>query len=139
MFTQQHTSTTPTFGQIRKNQRLRHEFSLFYLDRACLSKKGYVESIQLVSKFNELKDFWNLFSFLKRIDDLKNVDFLVFRDSIRPEWEDPNNAKGGKWTIKIKKGKNIFFFFFFFENRQQKKNRNFFVVTKHKKKNQTKH
>ncbi len=31
-------------------------------------------------------------------------DLHLFREGIKPAWEDPNNCKGGHWTIRLKKG-----------------------------------
>ncbi len=31
-------------------------------------------------------------------------DIHLFREGIKPAWEDPNNCKGGHWTIRLKKG-----------------------------------
>ena len=31
--------------------------------------------------------------------------FSLFKKGIQPKWEDPKNAKGGKWTILVHKGK----------------------------------
>ncbi len=31
-------------------------------------------------------------------------DIHLFCEGIKPAWEDPNNCKGGHWTIRLKKG-----------------------------------
>jgi len=37
-----------------------------------------------------------------------NADIMLFRDSIRPVWEDEANKGGGKWTLRMKKtGANL--------------------------------
>lgn len=33
-----------------------------------------------------------------------NSDIHLFRHGIKPVWEDPANASGGKWIIRLKKG-----------------------------------
>jgi hypothetical protein len=29
---------------------------------------------------------------------------MIFRDGIKPMWEDEANSRGGKWSLKLKKG-----------------------------------
>lgn len=33
-----------------------------------------------------------------------NCDYHVFREGIRPMWEDSENQAGGKWIVRLKKG-----------------------------------
>lgn len=33
-----------------------------------------------------------------------SISYHLFRDGIAPMWEDPNNALGGKWMLRLKKG-----------------------------------
>lgn len=30
---------------------------------------------------------------------IPNTDYLLFKEGIRPEWEDPYNKSGGKWVV----------------------------------------
>ncbi|CAN9083167.1 unnamed protein product [Alternaria alternata] len=47
----------------------------------------------------------NLFSHLKRPSSLPSVsDYHVFKQGIRPVWEDDENKRGGKWIMRLKKG-----------------------------------
>jgi len=50
--------------------------------------------------------------FLSTIDGIKQpsqidvgADYYLFRDGIKPEWEDPKNAHGGKWDIELDRKK----------------------------------
>jgi translation initiation factor 4E len=47
---------------------------------------------------NEVENFWSVYSILKRPGELGNIsDYHVFKDGIRPIWED--NLNGGKWIV----------------------------------------
>ena len=51
------------------------------------------------------QDFWNIYVHLRHPSALPTVsDYHFFRDGIRPVWEDDENKRGGKWTLKLKKG-----------------------------------
>ena len=32
------------------------------------------------------------------------TDFHLFKNGIKPTWEDPQNERGGKWMVRLKKG-----------------------------------
>eukprot|EP00439_Symbiodinium_sp_Y106_P086631 s532_g34.t2 len=80
---------------------------------------NYSQRTQKVASFGTVQDFWRLWNHVpqpstllesKRIvreqhDGLHVIDALmIFRDSIRPEWEDPMNAKGGHFQFQLKPG-----------------------------------
>jgi translation initiation factor 4E len=31
------------------------------------------------------------------------LDFYLFKEGIKPLWEDPSNIKGGKWVLNLEK------------------------------------
>jgi len=42
---------------------------------------------------------------MRRARDLPiNTDCHVFRSGVKPVWEDPANAHGGKWMVRLRKG-----------------------------------
>ncbi|KAL7502692.1 hypothetical protein ACHAXN_000614, partial [Cyclotella atomus] len=51
------------------------------------------------------EQFWSLYDHLIRPSSLPTTtDLHIFREGIQPTWEDPSNARGGKWLIRLKKG-----------------------------------
>jgi translation initiation factor 4E len=51
------------------------------------------------------QQFWRVYTHLKRPSTLPIVsDYHMFKDQIRPVWEDEENKQGGKWIIRLKKG-----------------------------------
>ena len=54
----------------------------------------------------QVEDFWRLYVHLRRpVDDRPTVcDYHVFREGIKPMWEDETNVNGGKWIVRLKKG-----------------------------------
>merc|ERR1719329_2091575 len=70
-----------------------------------------------VSSFSTVQDFWRLWNHMpqpselleqKRIvreqpDGLHVIDaIMIFRDNVRPEWEDPLNANGGHFQFQLR-------------------------------------
>lgn len=65
----------------------------------------YEKSIVPIVRFSTVQDFWKVFVHLKRPSTLPSVsDYHVFKEGIRPVWEDEENKRGGKWIMRLKKG-----------------------------------
>jgi translation initiation factor 4E len=75
-------------------------------------------SVQKVVSFDTAQEFWRLWNGLPQpselfdgkrfVKEMQNGScvpvegFMVFRNGIKPEWEDPANAKGGHFQIMVK-------------------------------------
>lgn len=65
----------------------------------------YENSIKHICTVSTVEEFWETYNFLKRPNDLPTTtDYHFFRDGIKPTWEDPGNARGGKWIVRLPKG-----------------------------------
>lgn len=52
-----------------------------------------------------MESFWTIYAHLKRPSQLPSVsDYHIFKEGIRPVWEDEANKRGGKWIVRLKKG-----------------------------------
>ncbi|XP_046552638.1 eukaryotic translation initiation factor 4E type 2-like isoform X1 [Haliotis rubra] len=66
---------------------------------------SYDQNLKLVASFASVEQFWMYYSHLVRPGDLSgHSDYHLFKDGIRPMWEDSANKSGGKWIIRLKKG-----------------------------------
>lgn len=78
---------------------------------------AYSDATHLVASFNTVKGFWKYWNHLPQPSELldgkmfvrgtaearKTVDALmVFRDGVKPEWEDSTNATGGHFQFQLK-------------------------------------
>ncbi|VDK40035.1 unnamed protein product [Gongylonema pulchrum] len=93
-------------------------FSYFVRPQGKFDPEDYASYVQPVASFKSVEQFWNTYCFLKRpagvmikeIDFLgvknitEKVDFHMFKEGIKPVWEDDANQKGGKWILRLKKG-----------------------------------
>lgn len=83
---------------------LRNTWNLFY--RPPANKfSDYEKSTLKLAAIGSAEDFWKIYCHLKRPSLLPTVsDYHIFKDGIRPVWEDEANKKGGKWIVRLKKG-----------------------------------
>lgn len=65
----------------------------------------YENSIKIIAAVKTVEDFWTTYDYLVRPNDLPTTtDYHFFREGIKPTWEDPGNARGGKWIVRLRKG-----------------------------------
>ena len=66
---------------------------------------NYELFIKKVGSVSTVEDFWAYYCHTKKLNELSQLyDIHLFRDPIRPVWEDPRNLTGGKIALHLKKG-----------------------------------
>lgn len=66
-------------------------------------KKNWENNLKLVGDFGTVEDFWSYFNNMRKPSGLEfNANYHIFKTGIKPMWEDPQNAKGGKWILQLK-------------------------------------
>lgn len=64
--------------------------------------KSWEDNQNLVSTFNTVEDFWSLFTHIKQPSEVKvGSDYSLFKEDIKPMWEDKANKNGGRWMITL--------------------------------------
>ncbi|KAI1716688.1 eukaryotic initiation factor 4E domain-containing protein [Ditylenchus destructor] len=67
--------------------------------------EDYALFVQPVASFGSVEQFWSTYRHIKRPSDVaEKVDFHMFKEGVKPVWEDSANCKGGKWILRLKKG-----------------------------------
>jgi translation initiation factor 4E len=62
------------------------------------------EGTLCLGRFDSVEGFWQLYSHLVRPDAIQgSADIMLFREGIKPIWEDDTNKTGGKWTLRMRK------------------------------------
>lgn len=86
------------------HHRLQHVYCLWFSSSAKNSTFGH--DLRLVGRFGSVEQFWSVYSHCARVSDMagSHCDYHLFRESIRPMWEDAANRQGGKWSIRLRKG-----------------------------------
>mmetsp|Transcript_96949 Transcript_96949/g.313035 ORF Transcript_96949/g.313035 Transcript_96949/m.313035 type:complete len:232 (+) Transcript_96949:90-785(+) len=104
---------------LKKDLPLRYTWSIW--EQIMQSSDGktaqYSDATHKVSSFSSVQEFWKLWNHMpqpselleqKRMvreqpDGLHVIDaIMIFRDNIRPEWEDKMNAQGGHFQFQLK-------------------------------------
>uniref|UniRef100_A0A8D0A9J7 Eukaryotic translation initiation factor 4E family member 1c n=1 Tax=Sander lucioperca TaxID=283035 RepID=A0A8D0A9J7_SANLU len=66
--------------------------------------KSWTENLRLISKFDTVEDFWALYNHIQQPSKLGfGCDYCLFKDGIKPMWEDDRNKLGGRWLMTLNK------------------------------------
>ncbi|EGT54057.1 hypothetical protein CAEBREN_19453 [Caenorhabditis brenneri] len=81
---------------------LQNRWALWYLkaDR----NKEWEDCLKMVSLFDTVEDFWSLYNHIQSAGGLNwGSDYYLFKEGIKPMWEDINNVQGGRWLVVVDK------------------------------------
>nr|XP_025866117.1 eukaryotic translation initiation factor 4E type 2-like isoform X1 [Vulpes vulpes] len=63
------------------------------------------QSFEQIGTFASVEQFWRFYSHMVHPRDLTgHSDFRLFKEGVKPMWEDDANKNGGKWIIRLQKG-----------------------------------
>uniref|UniRef100_A0A3Q4HQ75 Eukaryotic translation initiation factor 4E type 2 n=1 Tax=Neolamprologus brichardi TaxID=32507 RepID=A0A3Q4HQ75_NEOBR len=87
---------------------LQYNYTFWYSRRTPgrpASTQSYEQNIKQIGSFASVEQFWRFYSHMIRPGDLTgHSDFHLFKEGIKPMWEDDANKMGGKWIIRLRKG-----------------------------------
>uniref|UniRef100_A0A1I7YB70 eIF-4F 25 kDa subunit n=1 Tax=Steinernema glaseri TaxID=37863 RepID=A0A1I7YB70_9BILA len=75
-------------------------FTMWYLrgDR----NREWLDCLKQLVAFKTVEGFWAIYNHILPPSRLEfGSDYYVFRQGIKPMWEDDNNARGGRWIINV--------------------------------------
>ncbi|XP_006884496.1 PREDICTED: eukaryotic translation initiation factor 4E type 1B [Elephantulus edwardii] len=68
------------------------------------SSRAWQDNLHLVTKVDTVEDFWAMYSHIQLASKLSSgCDYALFKDGIRPMWEDSRNKWGGRWLVSLAK------------------------------------
>lgn len=95
---------TPGVGE----HPLQYNYTFWYSRRTPsrpANTQSYEQNIKQIGTVASVEQFWRFYSHLVRPGDLTgHSDFHLFKEGIKPMWEDEANKNGGKWIIRLRKG-----------------------------------
>jgi len=72
------------------------------------SQENYEKNIKCIGSFFSVEDFWAYYNHIVRPNDLPyHCDYHLYRSGVKPMWEDEENKNGGKFIVRIPRGKRI--------------------------------
>eukprot|EP01123_Difflugia_compressa_P012101 TRINITY_DN505_c0_g1_i3.p1 TRINITY_DN505_c0_g1~~TRINITY_DN505_c0_g1_i3.p1 ORF type:complete len:217 (-),score=41.31 TRINITY_DN505_c0_g1_i3:41-691(-) len=81
---------------------LQYSWSWWY-DNGDTKTASYGSNLKKIYTFSTVEDFWCLWNNIKSASELSlGSNYHVFKEGIRPLWEDPANSAGGRWIIQLK-------------------------------------
>jgi len=113
-------NTAPSSNEIKtvfhdvNNFNVKHpllnNWSLWFTKPPSSKGDNWNDLLKEVIKFDTVEEFWGIYNNITATSDLAvKSDYHLFKQDVRPEWEDIQNKHGGKWsyTFKDKKSVNI--------------------------------
>ncbi|KAI9468253.1 MAG: translation initiation factor eIF 4e-like domain-containing protein [Benjaminiella poitrasii] len=68
--------------------------------------QSWADNLKEIISFDTVEDFWGTMNNIAKINHLApNSNYHLFKQGVRPEWEDEANAEGGKFSIQFPKNK----------------------------------
>ncbi|PIK50788.1 eukaryotic translation initiation factor 4E [Apostichopus japonicus] len=72
--------------------------------------KDWADNLRQITSFDTVEDFWAVYNHIQSAGKLASgCDYNLFKDDIKPMWEDERNKTGGRWLASFDKrgGKGI--------------------------------
>lgn len=81
---------------------LQHSWTLWYYEND--RNKSWEDNLSEITSFDTVEDFWSLYNHIKLSSEIRvGSDYSLFKQGIRPMWEDDANKRGGKWVMNLTK------------------------------------
>ncbi|CEH17740.1 Translation initiation factor 4F, cap-binding subunit (eIF-4E) and related cap-binding proteins [Ceraceosorus bombacis] len=65
--------------------------------------QSWEDTLKMLGVYKTVEGFMNVFATLRRPSQLeRNCNYHLFKSGIKPMWEDPANASGGKWVLTLR-------------------------------------
>ncbi len=66
------------------------------------TSESYENALEKIGEFNTVEDFWSYFNNIPQPTKIElNANFHLFTHGVKPMWEDPANANGGRLIITL--------------------------------------
>lgn len=82
---------------------LNTKWTLWYTKPAVDNFESWSDLLRPVITFDTVEEFWGIYNAVPQASELPiKSDYHLFREGIKPEWEDVVNSKGGKWSYQFR-------------------------------------
>ncbi|KAK0630031.1 translation initiation factor eIF 4e-like domain-containing protein [Bombardia bombarda] len=106
------TGKTITVFHDKENFNVKHPLSnrwtLWFTKPASGKGDHWNDLLKEVITFESVEEFWGVYNNIAPVSELAlKSDYHLFKEGVRPEWEDPQNKHGGKWSYQFKEKRNV--------------------------------
>ena len=112
---QENANNTTEEKKDQPKTKLENKFSFLYriddsmqqhqTQKQVLAKEKYESQVKKIADFDTIEEFWGIFQHLRKPDSCKpGIEYFMFKEPIKPLWEDEHNKNGGRFSIKLKRG-----------------------------------
>lgn len=82
---------------------LTSSWTLWYVKPSTAAKEDWKDLLTEVVTVSSVEEFWGAFNNLPKVSELPmRSDYALFKAGVRPEWEDAQNSRGGKWVYQFR-------------------------------------
>ncbi|CAH2353215.1 eukaryotic translation initiation factor 4E [[Candida] railenensis] len=77
---------------------LNNKWTLWYTKPQVTRNENWHDLLKPVITFSSVEEFWGIYNSIPPANQLPlKSDYHLFKEGIKPEWEDEKNSKGGRW------------------------------------------
>ncbi|AEO70225.1 9e08ce28-c64c-405f-ad03-7f2a46dc87ff [Thermothielavioides terrestris] len=103
---------TITVFHDKDNFNVKHPLScrwtLWFTKPASGKGDNWNDLLKEVITFESVEEFWGVYNNIAPVSELAlKSDYHLFKEGVRPEWEDPQNKHGGKWSFQFKEKRSV--------------------------------
>ena len=92
-----------------KEHPLHSAWGLWYDSKKTGASNNWEEGLIQVQNFSTVEDFWIMMNHIKRPGSLEvGSNYHLFKQGIKPMWEDSANQNGGKWIVTLTLKEDLF-------------------------------
>jgi len=86
---------------------LQNQWQLWYF-RPDKKNSDWLSNLMDLTTFDTVEDFWSIYNHIELASNLSvGSDYSVFKNGIKPMWEDTQNKNGGRWLFSFSKNNKI--------------------------------
>ncbi|RKU48340.1 eukaryotic translation initiation factor 4E [Coniochaeta pulveracea] len=106
------TSEVKTVFHDKDNFNVKHplanRWTLWFTKPASGKGDNWNDLLKEVITFESVEEFWGVYNNIAPVSSLAlKSDYHLFKEGVRPEWEDPQNKHGGKWSYSFKDKRSV--------------------------------
>ncbi|KAI9836924.1 MAG: eukaryotic translation initiation factor 4E, partial [Thelocarpon superellum] len=87
---------------------LMHKWTLWFTKPPSGKGDNWNDLLKEVVTFDSVEEFWGVYNNITPTSELAlKSDYHLFKQGVRPEWEDSQNKHGGKWAYQFKEKRAV--------------------------------